>query len=350
MIPSSDAAASPRIRPRDCGSARALLALSRGSSRPPRKTPQRPPGQVPLPQFSEHRRSAGHAARAGTAATRCAGRQSSPKLDALQQRDKELQTIRSEQKKAREREANLRREIERIGDDRRKLNRQLIDVAARVRTIEQQIAAGEQRLPPLDEKERTLRTSLDAPPPPHRQCAGGAATHRPQPAAGDAGDAGRRAAIGALGDPVRRGAAGDAPGRRGARRRPRRRWQRCARRSRPSAPSLEKSRAALADDHSAAHRPDRAPPEAAGRSRKSAHRRAPARGATGAAVRGPAGTDRQARAGTRPHDSRGARWPPAAARKKRRPTPAPTWPPSRTPAGWPPRSPLPGPRELYRCL
>ena len=48
-----------------------------------------------------------------------------------------------------------------IGDDRRKLNRQLIDTAARVRTVEQQIAAGEQRLPPLDQKP-ALRTSLDA--------------------------------------------------------------------------------------------------------------------------------------------------------------------------------------------
>ena len=60
------------------------------------------------------------------------------------------------------RKSNLRREIDQIGDDRRKLNRQLIDIAARVRTIEQQIAAGEQRLPPLDEKEAALRASLDA--------------------------------------------------------------------------------------------------------------------------------------------------------------------------------------------
>ena len=123
--------------------------------------PPRPPGQVPYINFPnagvpETPVPAAPAAKGSTAD------KGSPKLDALQQRDKELQTIRSEQKKARERESNLRREIDQIGDDRRKLNRQLIDVAARVRTVEQQIAAGEQRLPPLDEKEATLRASLDA--------------------------------------------------------------------------------------------------------------------------------------------------------------------------------------------
>jgi murein hydrolase activator len=87
---------------------------------------------------------------------------SSPQLDTLEQREKELQSIRDEQKQAREREGKLRHEIEQIGDDRRKLNRELIDLAARVRAIEHQIAAAEQRLPPLDEKERALRASLDA--------------------------------------------------------------------------------------------------------------------------------------------------------------------------------------------
>ena len=127
------------------------------------QTPPRPPGQVPYLNFpnpgapeSPAPPSAAPVAKSPPAA------KASPKLDALQQRDKELQIIRTEQKKAREREANLRREIDQIGDDRRKLNRQLIDVAARVRTVEQQIATGEQRLPPLDEKEATLRASLDA--------------------------------------------------------------------------------------------------------------------------------------------------------------------------------------------
>ena len=84
-----------------------------------------------------------------------------PKLDELTRRDRELQAIRGEQKKARESETRLRREIESIGDDRRKLNRQLIDAAARVREIEQQISATEERLAPLDDKEKTLRASLD---------------------------------------------------------------------------------------------------------------------------------------------------------------------------------------------
>ncbi len=121
------------------------------------QTPPRPPGQVPylFPNAGGPLTPAQQAPAPPPAA------KGSPKLDALQQREKELQTIRNEQKKAREAEAILRRQIDQIGDDRRKLNRQLIDVAARVRTIEQQIAAGEQRLPPLDDKERTLRTSLD---------------------------------------------------------------------------------------------------------------------------------------------------------------------------------------------
>ncbi|MCC6887469.1 MAG: peptidoglycan DD-metalloendopeptidase family protein [Hyphomicrobiales bacterium] len=86
----------------------------------------------------------------------------SPKLDALQQREKELQSIRDAQKKARDAETKLRLELEQIGDDRRKLNRQLIDVAARVRAVEQEIAAIEQRLPPLDAKEQALQASLDS--------------------------------------------------------------------------------------------------------------------------------------------------------------------------------------------
>jgi septal ring factor EnvC (AmiA/AmiB activator) len=119
---------------------------------------QTPPGQVPY-LFPN---AGGPLTPPQAAPATAPAAKGSPKLDALNQREKELQTIRSEQKKAREAEANLRRQVDQIGNDRRKLNRQLIDIAARVRTIEQQIAAGEQRLPPLDDKERTLRTSLEA--------------------------------------------------------------------------------------------------------------------------------------------------------------------------------------------
>ena len=82
-------------------------------------------------------------------------------LDALRQRDQELEAIRAEQKKAAEIQAKLREEIEAIGEDRRKLNQALIDGAARLRDIEDRIAETEGRLKPLDDSERALRQSLE---------------------------------------------------------------------------------------------------------------------------------------------------------------------------------------------
>lgn len=111
------------------------------------------PGQVPFINFPK-------SAPATTGSTPPA--KGSPKLNALEQRDQELQAIRDRQKEVREAEEKFQREIERIGDDRRKLNRQIIDVAARVRTVEHRMAATEQRLAPLDDRERKLRASLDA--------------------------------------------------------------------------------------------------------------------------------------------------------------------------------------------
>src|SRR5213594_3312536 len=55
-----------------------------------------------------------------------------PSLDTLKQRDKELEALRAEQRKAVENEAQLKREIEAIGNDRRKFNQQLIDTTSRV--------------------------------------------------------------------------------------------------------------------------------------------------------------------------------------------------------------------------
>src|SRR5262245_9619725 len=49
-------------------------------------------------------------------------------LDALKERDEQLAKIRAEQQRASETEAKLKHEIEAIGDDRRKLNTQLIEV------------------------------------------------------------------------------------------------------------------------------------------------------------------------------------------------------------------------------
>lgn len=86
---------------------------------------------------------------------------SGSKLENLQQRDHDLQAIRAEQKKAAETEAALKREIEQLGADRRKLHQDLIDTAARVRDLEGRIPATEARLKPLDDNERTIRKSLD---------------------------------------------------------------------------------------------------------------------------------------------------------------------------------------------
>jgi len=83
-------------------------------------------------------------------------------LDMLKQRDKDLESLREQQKRSSEAEAALRRDIEAIGSDRRKLNQDLIDTAARIRDLEGKIAATETRLRPLDEKEQTLRQSLEA--------------------------------------------------------------------------------------------------------------------------------------------------------------------------------------------
>ena len=53
-------------------------------------------------------------------------------LDTLKARDQELEALRAEQRRTLENEARLKREIESIGDDRRKFNQQIIDTASRV--------------------------------------------------------------------------------------------------------------------------------------------------------------------------------------------------------------------------
>ena len=83
------------------------------------------------------------------------------KLDVLKQRDQDLKAARDAQTKSIEAEAALKREIEQIGADRRKLNQDLIDTAGRIRGVETQVAATEARLKPLDENERSIRKSLD---------------------------------------------------------------------------------------------------------------------------------------------------------------------------------------------
>jgi murein hydrolase activator len=83
------------------------------------------------------------------------------KRDAIKQRDQELQTARDAQRKSAETEAALKREIEQFGADRRKLNQDLIDTAARLRGVEAKIAATEARLKTLDDNELNIHKSLD---------------------------------------------------------------------------------------------------------------------------------------------------------------------------------------------
>jgi septal ring factor EnvC (AmiA/AmiB activator) len=83
-----------------------------------------------------------------------------PSLDTLKQRDKDLEALRAEQRKAVENEARLKREIEAIGDDRRKFNQQMIDTASRVTGVEDRIAQTQERIAPLDDREQALRGSL----------------------------------------------------------------------------------------------------------------------------------------------------------------------------------------------
>jgi len=82
-------------------------------------------------------------------------------LDTLKEHDRELEALRAEQRKALESEAKLKREIEAIGDDRRKFNQQIIDTASRVVGVEERIAQTQERLAPLDDREALLRGSLE---------------------------------------------------------------------------------------------------------------------------------------------------------------------------------------------
>ena len=84
-----------------------------------------------------------------------------PNLNGLQQREKELEALRAEQKRTLENEAKLKREIESIGDDRRKFNQQLIETAARVAGVEDRIDKTQERLNLYDESEQGLRKSLE---------------------------------------------------------------------------------------------------------------------------------------------------------------------------------------------
>lgn len=96
-----------------------------------------------------------------TPPTRQAPAKDTGKLEALKQRDSELEAIRDEQKQAAETEAKLKRELESIGDDRRKLNQALIDTATRLRSVESRLSDAEVRLTILQSQESKMRESLN---------------------------------------------------------------------------------------------------------------------------------------------------------------------------------------------
>src|SRR4051812_24022558 len=63
--------------------------------------------------------------------------------DDIKQREQELEAAREQQRKATELQQKLRADIAAIGQDRSKLNQQLIDIAAQVRGVETRIGDAE---------------------------------------------------------------------------------------------------------------------------------------------------------------------------------------------------------------
>jgi murein hydrolase activator len=82
--------------------------------------------------------------------------------DAIKAREQELEATRAQQKSAAELQEKLKADIAAIGQDRSKLNQQLIDIAAQVRAVETRIGDAEARLRALDDHEHQIRGSLDS--------------------------------------------------------------------------------------------------------------------------------------------------------------------------------------------
>jgi septal ring factor EnvC (AmiA/AmiB activator) len=82
--------------------------------------------------------------------------------DAIKQREQELEAARAQQKSAADLQQKLQADIAAIGQDRSKLNQQLIDIAAQVRSVETRIGDAEARLSPLDGREQQVRNSLES--------------------------------------------------------------------------------------------------------------------------------------------------------------------------------------------
>ena len=110
---------------------------------------QAPAAQIPSPQVPS------------PSVVPAPGTPAKPDLNVLKQHDQELDAARAQQRAALEAQTRLKLEIEAIGADRRTLNQQLIDTAARVRDVEANIETTQARLKPLDEREHIFQTSLD---------------------------------------------------------------------------------------------------------------------------------------------------------------------------------------------
>ena len=101
------------------------------------------------------------------AAIRCqsvespAGPRQQGNADTLKQHDQELDAVRAKERASAESQAKLRREIEAIGDDRRALNQQLIDTAARVRDVEATIETTRGAAQAARRAGSAIRKSLD---------------------------------------------------------------------------------------------------------------------------------------------------------------------------------------------
>jgi len=85
-----------------------------------------------------------------------------PDAEAIKQRTQELEAAREQQKKAAELEQKLKADIAAIGQDRTKLNQQLIGIAGQVRDVEGKMADTEGRLRPLDARELQIRAALES--------------------------------------------------------------------------------------------------------------------------------------------------------------------------------------------
>jgi murein hydrolase activator len=87
--------------------------------------------------------------------------QAADPADAVKRRDQELDAALARQRDSADAQAKLRSEIEGLAQDRRKFNAQLIDTAARVRDVEANISAAQNRLDRLNQQERALEKSLE---------------------------------------------------------------------------------------------------------------------------------------------------------------------------------------------